>query len=151
MIIQVKGNVTYPITLDPSVWIFDDRKIRLEDAFHHQPVAEEDDQALTSRLNKPPVNHSIKKYNKKELLHYSYVMPLKPFMETAEIDDTATEAIIETEDGKHPVSLETLLNSLMLFSIDGRQIKEDGPGHLYFGDGSNRQNPIKAIKIIQIQ
>ncbi len=29
-VIQVKGNVTYPITIDPSVWIFDDRKFPFE-------------------------------------------------------------------------------------------------------------------------
>ena len=31
-IVQIKGNVTYSITLDPSVWLLDDRKKRLEDA-----------------------------------------------------------------------------------------------------------------------
>lgn len=34
-VIQVKGNVTYPITIDPSVWIFDDRKFPFE---NNQPV-----------------------------------------------------------------------------------------------------------------
>ncbi len=29
-VIQVKGNVTYPITIDPSVWIFDDRKFSFD-------------------------------------------------------------------------------------------------------------------------
>ncbi len=38
MIIQIKGNVKYPITLDPSVWIFDDRKILLEDAFKDKVI-----------------------------------------------------------------------------------------------------------------
>lgn len=34
MIVQLKGNVQFPITLDPTVWIFDDRKIKLEEAFY---------------------------------------------------------------------------------------------------------------------
>lgn len=38
LIIQIKGNVKYPITLDPSVWIFDDRKILLEDAFKDKVI-----------------------------------------------------------------------------------------------------------------
>src|SRR5699024_12616347 len=33
MIVPIKGNVTYPITLDPTAWILDDRKILLEEAY----------------------------------------------------------------------------------------------------------------------
>ncbi|MEJ7503813.1 hypothetical protein WL718_13145, partial [Staphylococcus pasteuri] len=29
--IQIKGDVKFPITLDSTTWIFDDRKISLED------------------------------------------------------------------------------------------------------------------------
>ncbi|MDY0408070.1 hypothetical protein [Paracerasibacillus soli] len=36
MIVQLTGNITYPITLDPTVWIFDDRKIKLEEAFNEK-------------------------------------------------------------------------------------------------------------------
>lgn len=32
-IIQIKGNVKFPITLDPGVWIFDDRRIDLNTYF----------------------------------------------------------------------------------------------------------------------
>src|SRR5690625_6189198 len=33
VIVQLAGNVGYPITLDPTVWIFDDRKVLLEEEF----------------------------------------------------------------------------------------------------------------------
>lgn len=29
--IQIKGEVKFPITLDSTTWIFDDRKVKLED------------------------------------------------------------------------------------------------------------------------
>ena len=41
MIIQLTGNVRYQITLDPSTWIFDDRKIVLEDLLSHGEDSEE--------------------------------------------------------------------------------------------------------------
>ncbi|MDA8353303.1 MAG: hypothetical protein M0Z65_09010 [Firmicutes bacterium] len=32
-IIQLTGKVTYPITLDPTLWIFDDRRFEMADRF----------------------------------------------------------------------------------------------------------------------
>ena len=29
--IQIKGDVKFPITLDSTTWIFDDRKVKIED------------------------------------------------------------------------------------------------------------------------
>src|SRR5699024_6287780 len=101
-----------------------------------------------SKLNKPPVNNSIKKYNKKELLEDSYVMPIKEFIENAEIGKQATEVHIHTSGEIKKISLDSLLNAFLWFSIDGRQIKEQGPAYLLFSDGSNRDNPIKGIKSI---
>ncbi|SHM88013.1 hypothetical protein [Gracilibacillus kekensis] len=150
MIIQIKGNVKYPITLDPSVWIFDDRKVKLEEAFNDTPPSNEEKIDSNSKLNKPPVNNSIKKYNKKELLENSYVMPIKEFIENAELNDNATEANLIMKENSERVSKEQLINSYMLFSIDGKQINDQGPAYLYFGDGSNQNNPIKGIKVIEI-
>ncbi|WP_250130006.1 hypothetical protein [Jeotgalicoccus sp. WY2] len=41
MIIQLTGNVRYQITLDPSTWIFDDRKIKIEDLLAQTADGEE--------------------------------------------------------------------------------------------------------------
>ena len=46
-IAQIKGNVKYSITLDPSVWLFDDRKKRLEDFFIHSEIEEDQLEAYT--------------------------------------------------------------------------------------------------------
>ena len=35
-IVDIKGKVKYKITLDPSVWIFDDRKADLDSFFEQQ-------------------------------------------------------------------------------------------------------------------
>src|SRR5690625_3030244 len=94
MIIQFKGNVTYPITLDASVWIFDDRKVILEEAFLDNKVEEKDDslkkaaemfnQELYFQTKvKPPVNKSINKFEKEKILEHSFVMPFEDFFNHA--------------------------------------------------------------------
>ena len=44
MIVQVNGNVKFPITLDPSVWIFDDRKVLLEEYLQNGLIIENNDE-----------------------------------------------------------------------------------------------------------
>lgn len=66
MIIQLKGKVTYPITLDASVWIFDDRKIIFEEAFIAREEEEKEDKA------KKQLNYSTRNsISKLKLSHLS--------------------------------------------------------------------------------
>lgn len=160
MIIPISGNVTYQITLDPTVWIFDDRKILFEEAFQPNINGEESsgieeaarrwERAIYPQHTKPPVNRSISRMEGKELLKNSYVMPIKDFVEHAEIKDGANTAIIETTQDEASISIDQLKNSYMLFSWNGKQLQEEGPAHLYFKDGSNKENPIKGIQKIRI-
>lgn len=161
MIVQLTGNVKYPITLDPTVWIFDDRKLEFANAFD-QNLKQEDlveplktaDQlnaAIYQQMMRPPVNNTVKKYKKEELLSTSFVMPILEFLGNAEVNHDAKEVILETENGDAQISIEQLMNCYLLFSIDGKPIKEDGPVHLYFKDGSNKNDPITGIKKIIIQ
>ncbi|MFC2950236.1 hypothetical protein [Virgibacillus sediminis] len=155
MIVPIKGNVSYSITLDPTVWIFDDRKVLLEEAFSgHTKVAEKDeDEAASERFNrevyqhqiKPPVNKSISRMEGKEILANSYVMPIEDFLQHAEINPGAVDATLVTKDGEHRLSLDELQNSYFLFAVDGKPLKEDGPVHVYYGDGSNQKDPIKNV------
>ena len=39
---------------------------------------------------------------------------------------------------------------ILKYSIDGKPLTEDGPVHLIFNDGSNIENPLKAISRIII-
>lgn len=160
MIVPITGNVAYTITLDPTVWIFDDRKIILEEAFSGgQKNSEEPDELERaserfnreiSGQNKPPVNRSISKMEGKEILKHSYLMPLRDFLENAEIKADAKDVSLITADGEKHLSLELLLDSYFLFSRDGKPLKEDGPVHLYYGDGSNQEDPIKKVEKIRI-
>src|SRR5699024_137918 len=116
MIIQINGKVTYPITVDPSVWIFDDRKSRLDEAFTTkdkrkkkepaEKAAELINQELYYRKSiKPPVNKSLSREEQKKALIYSYVMPFKDFMNNAELKNDAVRAILTTNDDNVVLSI----------------------------------------------
>ncbi len=161
MIIQLKGKVTYPITLDASVWIFDDRKVILEEAFIEKEKQPEDDplrkkaelfdQELYFKTKiKPPVNKSLNRYEKEQALNHSFVMPIGEFIRNAEVQDDATRAILKTNEDDVIITMEQLLNAYVLFALDGKPVKNDGPVHLYFGDGTNQHDPIKGIQSITI-
>lgn len=163
MIVQVKGNVKFPITLDPTVWIFDDRKILLEEAFivrkeeedkdaDAKKTAEMFDQEVyfETKIN-PPVRNSIKRFDKNKVLSESYVMPLKPFLTGAEINEDAKTARLVTDDEDIVISIEQLMNAYARFSNKGKPLKEDGPIHIYFGDGLNQDQPFKCVKQIIIE
>ncbi|WP_042145073.1 hypothetical protein [Paucisalibacillus sp. EB02] len=159
MIVPILGNVAYQITMDPTVWIFDDRKIILEEAFTNQPKKDEINEAQVAsqrwenaigRTAKPPVNKSLTKHERENILKYSYVMPINDFLDYAEIKDGTNDVSLVTDNGDVILSLAQLYNSYLLFAIDGKPLKEDGPVHLLFKDGSNKDQPIKGIKKIVI-
>lgn len=131
-IIVLTGNLNYTITLDPSSWLFDDRKFELDNYF-----------AEPHNLDEPP-----RKFKKRELLkeEYTFAIPFKPFLENAQPKSDSKKLIIETEDGnQHEIALETAKKSFMAFTKEGKFLKEDGPAHFYYGDGSNRKTPITNI------
>lgn len=148
MIVMIKGKVKYPITLDPTVWIFDDRKIKLEEAFE----LKEDKQEEYSGFQKPPVNRSISKMEGEEFLKNSYVMPLNDFIHNAEpTSEAKTAKLVSGSDVSYEtIAYEDLINGYFLFSNNGKPLKEDGPVHFYYRDGSNQDNPVKYIKEIVI-
>jgi len=164
MIIQLKGKVKFPLTLDPSVWIFDDRKIIFEEAFEDRQKNDESEnedlekaaelfnqEIYSQKKIKPPVNRSINQYERKKILENSYVMPIEEFMKIAVIEEDASRAVLKTDGDDVIITTEQLESSYFHFAIDGKQIKEDGPIHLYFGDGSNKDKPIKGVKNIVIE
>lgn len=165
MIIQLKGKVKFPITLDSSVWIFDDRKITFDDAFssNKEQVGQEKEEEKEEQLRemyslqqyqqkiKPPVNKSLTRDEREKIFKNTYVMPLKPFVENAEIDPSATVAILHTDEEDVIVPLETFKSSYLLFAINGKPLKEGGPVHLYFEDGSNKEDPIKGFNKITFE
>ncbi|WP_430786182.1 hypothetical protein VBD025_13135 [Virgibacillus flavescens] len=166
MIVPIIGNVNYSITLDPTVWIFDDRKIEFKKAFDLVPetaVADEEDndelKKASSRWNRevyqqninPPINKSISKMEGKKILEGTYVMPIEKFVSHAEPKADAKSATLVLGDGDDvTISLAELHDSYLLFAVDGKPLKENGPVHLYRKDGSNKENPITSINKIII-
>lgn len=160
MIIQITGNVNYTITLDPTVWIFDERKVLLDDAF-----SSESNEVEKNKLDKivnrwheevyqqntsPPVNKGLNRIEREQALSQSFVMPIDDFLENAEMKSDAKNVTLKTIKGKITVPLINFQNCYLLFAINGKPIKDDGPVHIYFKDGSNKDHPIKGVKKIII-
>jgi len=160
MIIQLTGNVEYSITLDPSVWIFDDRKVLLDDAFtidHNEEdknqldnVADRWSKEVYQQRTRPPVNKSITRFEREKILKNSYVMPINEFLSHAKVKSHAKNVTLETSNGVFKVSLEDFQDCYLLFAVKGKPIKENGPVHIYFKDGSNKEDPIKGVQKIII-
>jgi hypothetical protein len=160
MIVQLKGKVKFPITLDPSVWIFDDRKIEFDQAFlpkeevpvnpdeENEKASKRWDRAVYQQKINPPVNKSISKFERNKILESTYVMPIKHFLKNAEVNEDANAAYLVTLNGEVEISIDDFNNGYFLFAVEGKPLKENGPLHFYFGDGSNKDTPITDVKEI---
>ncbi len=163
MIVQLKGNVKFPITLDLGVWMFDDRKIEFDKLFQNDHSSEEKENDLEKaslrwekELNPEKVqvsndNKGLSRKDREKILQTSYAMSIQPFLKNAEPNENATSALLLTKEGENvEISLEELKNGYFLFAYEGKKLP-DGPLHFYFGDGSNIDTPFKHIYEIHIQ
>lgn len=156
-VITVNGNVKFSITLDPSVWIFDDRKFKLEDFF--ASIGEEKEKEQDESLMKigqqwdrelthgvAPTKQSEKLFVEKKKIVGDYGMYLGPFLKNAEPEENASTLVcrLENED-EFSLPLQEAYEAVLCFAIDGKPIRENGPVHLYFGDGRNIGEPIQGI------
>jgi hypothetical protein len=149
--------VKYPITVDAGVWIFDDRRIDLNTYFHEEKEEIDELEEYTKEVSKhwdreimegaifPPTLKSEKKFEKEKLLTGTFGMPFKPFLKNAEPSEDAKDLIIETKDGEVEVPLTVAYDLIFKFSDNGKPLKEDGPIHIFYKDGSNQNNPIKNV------
>ncbi|MEH7013948.1 peptidyl-prolyl cis-trans isomerase [Neobacillus niacini] len=157
-IIVLSGKVNYSITLDPTVWIFDDRKIDLTTYFSttsaHPNELEEYTKSVSKHWDReimegavyPPTLKTEKKYEKEKVLTGSFGIPFQPFLKNAEPVENAAALVIKTATSEHEVSLDKAKDLILGFSEVGKPLSEDGPVHVYFGDGSNQQHPIKNVR-----
>ena len=157
-IIILSGKVKYTITLEPTVWIFDDRKVDLTTYFSTASTPSNDLEEYTKSVSKhwdreiiegaiyPPTLKTEKKYEKEKVLTGSFGIPFQPFLKNAEPDENATALVIKTTTSEHVISLDNAMNLVLGFSKAGKPLSEDGPVHVYFGDGSNQHNPIKNVR-----
>ncbi|MGD6897759.1 peptidyl-prolyl cis-trans isomerase [Bacillus infantis] len=157
-IIMIKGKVKFEITLDPGVWIFDDRRVDLNEFFHVDIIKKDELEEYTKSVSKhwdreimegavhPPTLKTEKKFEKEKVLNGTFGIPLKPFLKNAEPAEDASSFVISAGDGEVEMPLETAEDLILGYSLNGKPLKEDGPVHVYYGDGSNKDNPIRHIK-----
>lgn len=162
-IIPIKGSVKYKITLDPTVWIFDDRKIDLDDFFsgnyEYKDELEEYTKVTSSHWSReiiegatyPPTLKSEKKYERTKVLTSTFGIEFKQFIFNAEPVQEASRLIIETSEGEHAFSFNELDSLILKFSHQGKPLKEDGPVHVLKKDGSNINDPIKFVTAFRIE
>ena len=157
-IIVISGKVKYSITLDPSVWIFDDRRVDLTSYFSKSFEQTNELEEYTKSISKhwdreimegavyPPTLKTEKKYEKEKVLTGSFGIPILPFLINAELDEDAIALTITTTTSEHELPLDKAKNLILGFSNVGKPLSEDGPVHVYFGDGSNLLHPIKNVR-----
>lgn len=162
-IIHIKGEVKFNITLDPSVWIFDDRRIDLNTFFSEQYIEKDELAEYTKKVSAhwsreimegatyPPTLKSEKKYEKTKMLTGTFGIHLKHFLKNAEVNDGATSVVFETSTGKeYRFPLEQADSLILKYSQDGRPLREEGLVHVFLADGSNLENPIKHVEAIRV-
>ncbi|WP_210363682.1 peptidyl-prolyl cis-trans isomerase [Bacillus sp. REN3] len=156
-IVSINGKVKYKLTLDPGVWIFDDRKVDLHTYFKQEEKGNNDMEEYTKSISKhwdreimegavfPPTLKSERKYEKERVLHGTFGIPFKPFLENAEPEEGASTVIIHHGSEHTEMPLDRAYGLILGFSKDGKPLIEDGPLYAYFPDGSNFEHPIRNI------
>ncbi|MCI1589763.1 MAG: peptidyl-prolyl cis-trans isomerase [Heyndrickxia oleronia] len=163
MIIPIKGKVKFPITLDAGTWIFDDRKIDLTTYFDTNHSEVDDNEEYTKNVGRffdreikegaisPPTLKSERKFLKQKLLTGTFVIRFEPFLKNAEPLKEAKLLVLETDSDDVQIPLEDAYQLILAFSKEGKALKDDGPIHVIFSDGSNRNNPIKYVKGFRVE
>ncbi|PLS06414.1 hypothetical protein [Neobacillus cucumis] len=156
-IMTIAGKVKYTITLDPSVWIFDDRRVDLTTYFSQTAESSDSLENYTKAVSKhwdreimegaiyPPTLKTEKKFEKEKVLTGTFGIPFKPFLLNSEPAVDAKSLVVHTLTDEIEIPLETAYNFILGYSKDGKPLTSDGPIHIYYGDGSNKDNPIKNI------
>lgn len=144
MIIQIKGKVKFNITLDPSTFIFDDRKVEMDQLMQGQSTGEEEitfqdnyewNREILEGGSKPPTLVSEKKFKKQALLEGTFLMNMHSFIINAEPDRDATHVELSNEDEEVRITLEELKGLYFQFSKDGKRLYDDGMVDAYTYDG----------------
>ncbi|WP_139489424.1 hypothetical protein [Brevibacillus dissolubilis] len=141
-VIMIKGLVTYSITLDPTVWVFDDRRFDLRTYAGETDEAEDErlayirgasdhwERELREGAQLPSERKSLAE--ERQVLEGDYGVKLAPFIENAKPHPEANYVKIIREDAE-PVllPLEEARKAILQFSKDGKPIRERGPVYFY--------------------
>lgn len=159
MVIQILGDIKFQITLDPSTWIFDDRKISLEDAL----AAEQDDDGISFSDNtewnreiiegssKPPTLKSEKKYKNSQLLEETFIIKLDTFLEYTEPERGEDAMITYTHDeGTTILPYNERSRHYAQFSKDGKRMYDDNLIDLVILSNNNIETRLQHVTSISI-
>ncbi|EIT84931.1 hypothetical protein A374_12830 [Fictibacillus macauensis ZFHKF-1] len=156
--LELKGKVAYDVTIDPGVFIFDDRKFDLTTYFNTPKERNQDeekylrsvsshwDREITEGSAPPPPEKKKPTTLKEQLLNGTFGILLGHFINNAEPTNEATVVEVHTKDRVITVSLAEAKEAVLGFSLNGKPLKEDGPVHFYYGDGRNQAQPIKHVR-----
>lgn len=162
-VIVIRGDVAFTITLDPTVWIFDERKIDLRTYdFTDEPPSEDLESYVKGagaqwdkelREGAPlPGTQPRSLVEARKALEGDYGMRLAPFLDRAEPLPTAKWVRIH-RDGKESVTLplEEARQAILQFAKGGKPIRENGPVLLYLPEQlRNGEAPIDAITAFEV-
>jgi len=161
-IIPITGNVKYKITIDPTVWIFDDRRIDLDTYFVTEQEEFDEMEDYKERMGKhwsreimegatyPPTLQTEKKYEKQKMLTGTFGMIFEPFLKNAMPAPEAESIVLMTTEGEIEFPISEANELIFQFSLKGKPLKEDGPVYVLKKDGSNLDSPIKGVTSIRI-
>ncbi|MGN1401848.1 MAG: peptidyl-prolyl cis-trans isomerase [Bacillus sp. (in: firmicutes)] len=162
-IVQITGNVSYPITLDPSVWIFDERKKKLTEFFaapaevadaleaYTKAISAQWDKEVTEGNNAPSPNKNKATFSKKkEWLSETYGISLGHFLANSAPSDHAETLLVHTDEGTYEFPLSAASSFVLCFSEKGKALTgDDGPIHLYHRGTMDER--IKGVRLFEIR
>ncbi|MGV3243685.1 hypothetical protein [Staphylococcus sp. 11261D007BR] len=158
--IQIKGRVQFPITLDSTTWIFDDRKVTIEDLERgvfegEKPIKFEDNREwnraiLEGQTNPPTLNSEID-YKKRAVLKDSFVINMTPFFKNAEPADDATAIRLSNESESIDVPFSLLPYLFFQFAKEGKRLYDDNAvdSFVYIPE-EGYQYPFKHVTHIEV-
>ena len=132
--IQIKGAVNFPISLDSTTWIFDDRKVTIDDLERgvfdgSRPINFDDNKewnrAILEGQTNPPTLDSEIKYKKRSVLDETFVINMTPFFKNAEPRDEATTIKLYNDNDAIEVPIELLPYLFFQFAKDGKRLYSD--------------------------
>lgn len=132
--IQIKGAVKFPITLDSTTWIFDDRKVKIEDLESGifdgtKPIDFEDNREwnraiLEGQTNPPTLNSEIK-YKKNAMLDGTFVINMATFFKNAEPHNDAKLIRLSNDKDAIDIDIELLPYLFFQFAREGKRLYDD--------------------------
>ena len=132
--IQIKGAVNFPISLDSTTWIFDDRKVTIDDLERgvfdgSRPINFDDNKewnrAILEGQTNPPTLDSEIKYKKRSVLDETFVINMTPFFKNAEPHDKATAIKLYNDNDAIEIPIELLPYLFFQFAKDGKRLYSD--------------------------